>query len=149
MLDKSQFRKADAYTMKNNKSTRKVDTLKSIELLIHIDENVNAMTAFANECLEAGWRIVAADTVRGVCYYDRMTITIPLWIMKQDAEKSNGILHYYLAHELAHAKAGYKNHHNQVFMEAFKMLCHKEYWHHEFDYKTASAMKAGILPEDF
>lgn len=127
-------------------SFKKKNDLRTVELLMYIEENYNACASYANFLLETGWQIVACDVDRGVCYESDRVIIIPSRVITSRRE---GYMHYYLAHELAHAKAGCKAKHGPLFMEAFKSLCDKEHWHYETEYKPSHALYAGIVPEDF
>lgn len=116
-------------------------------LIMDADGSSNKAHRYANLLMEQGWEIFVVDQGAGRCYYSKRLITIPAWAYKKGAAYTN----YYLAHELAHAKAGPKAKHGPEFMAAFKSLCEPENWHYELGYKPQHATKAGIMviPEDF
>ena len=96
-----------------------------------------------NRLITSGWTFYVVAQQRGRCYYDRKTITIPVWAMK----RSEDFTTYYLAHEVAHALDNRK--HDEAFMRSFMFLCPSYLQHFEINYKPQAAMAAGIMPEDF
>ena len=96
-----------------------------------------------NRLIGQGWIFYVVAHVRGRCYYDKKTITIPVWAMQRSEDYSI----YYLAHEVAHA-LGDKGH-DEAFMRSFMFLCPSYLQHFEINYKPKAAMAAGIMPEDF
>lgn len=122
-----------------------IDPLFTIQLMAYISEEQNTCQKYANELLANGWNIYAVNQKRGRCYEYAATITIPVWAVKRGTD----YLNYYLSHELAHAKAGCKNDHNSIFMQAFKSICEEKNWHYEIPYKGYTAILNGIAPLDF
>lgn len=90
--------------------------------------------------------LYATNQNRGWYVHSKRYISIPRWVIEN---KKTGYDFYYIAHELAHAWV-FENvgrnvqSHGPEFMEAFKMICPKEYWHYELGYKPRNAKAAGI-----
>lgn len=89
---------------------------------------------------QRGWQFFAVNQKRGRCYYAPKFITIPLFAFN----KTEDYLTWYVAHEMAHAFAGYKANHGPDFMAELKRICPKEAIYHELFYKPYNAIAAGI-----
>lgn len=96
---------------------------------------------FAQELLEAGWVFKVSKGRSGYCYCTRKVITIPVHAL---LSPRHGYDEYYLAHEIAHAKAGKAAAHGPEFMDWLKYLCEPEFLHYELGYKPRNAKAAGI-----
>lgn len=96
---------------------------------------------FAQELISAGWVFKVSKGKRGYCYHARKTITIPKHALHS---KRPGFGEYYIAHEMAHAKAGKDMAHGPEFMSWLQYLCPPEYVHYELTYKPRNAKIAGI-----
>lgn len=132
------------------RNLRMIDTGKTASLLcliVELEESglpvFLALTSNINRLMGAGWEFLVVGQDRGRCYYDRKTITIPVWAMNS----SEDFTIYYLAHEVAHALGN--RGHDEAFMRAFMFLCPHYVQHFEIDYKPKAAMAAGIVAEDF
>jgi hypothetical protein len=107
------------------------------ELFSDVPEQVKE---FAREAIRNGWKFFVVDQRRGRCYYDKGTITIPLWVIQS---KKIGQKTWYISHEIAHIHAP-RDGHGQMFMRALKRICPKEFQHYELEYKPRAAIAAGI-----
>ena len=87
-----------------------------------------------------GWRIYVVRQSRGRCYYNIKIITIPTWAYKRDGTYRQ----WYVAHEIAHALAGWTAKHGQIFMSWLRAICPQDSLHHELGYKPRNASNAGI-----
>lgn len=87
-----------------------------------------------------GWRFWAVNQVCGRCYFDKNVITIPAWAFS----RGFAYLSWYIAHECAHAFAGWRVHHGDKFMRELIRICPKESIHFETTYKPKQAARAGI-----
>lgn len=90
-------------------------------------------------------RVFAVDQQRGLAYFSHDALSIPKWVFKWGTD----YVIYYVAHEMAHFFARYREEkpdrgHGQKFMKWFKMICPEECQHHELDYKPRNAQAAGI-----
>lgn len=109
-----------------------------------IDAAVNMLLADAG-LPDEGFKYFVTDTVRGRTNYLHMNLTVPLTAYKWGFE----FFLYYVSHELAHIYTSiFVNEphepHGPEFMENFKRICPKDYWHYETGYKPRHAAKAGI-----
>lgn len=102
--------------------------------------------SMASELLSTGWRFRVSKGRRGYCYYRTKTITIPKHALR--LSRGAGYDEYYLAHEMAHAKAGKAAAHGPAFMACLQSLCPPAYVHYELGYKPRNAKAAGIAERD-
>ena len=110
-----------------------------LENLLHTLVSHNC---FALELVDAGWVFKVSKGKRGYCYGTKKVITIPKHALQS---LHPGYDQYYLAHEMAHAKAGKVAAHGPEFMEWLKYLCPPEFVHYETGYKPRNAGAAGIM----
>lgn len=103
--------------------------------------NLIAHNTFAQELVSAGWAFKVSRGRRGFCYWVSRSLTIPKHALLSERP---GYAEYYLAHEMAHAKAGKKAAHGPDFMDWLKHLCPPEFIHYELNYKPRNAKAAGI-----
>lgn len=116
--------------------------MTNLELFSGVPEQVKV---FARIQIAVGWRFFVVDQVRGKCYYDKGTITIPIWVIRS---KRIGQKIWYISHELAHTfEPG--DSHGQRFMRKLREICPIEHQHYEIGYKPRNAIAAGIrIPLD-
>lgn len=100
-----------------------------------------AHNVVAQELIAARWTFKVSRGRRGFCYWVSRSITIPTHAL---VSEQPGYAEYYLAHEMAHAKAGKKAAHGPEFMDWLKRLCPPEFVHYELGYKPRNAKAAGI-----
>lgn len=111
--------------------------------------------------LPKGYKIYAANHIRGYCSYTKKIIIIPSWVfdskeIKRLAEREgwnsywmsniNEYKIWYVAHELSHsfaARDGKLHHHDKVFYKWFKLICPLKYQSFELTY-LPSAVRYGI-----
>lgn len=102
----------------------------------------------ARTLMDQGYAFYACDQMAGWCNDRAKMIIIPMYVIDPSHQyfraQKVGYKTYYIAHEMAHAFAGCRNQHNQVFMEELKRLCPQEFLHWELEYKPRNATTAGI-----
>lgn len=98
-----------------------------------------------NDLESDGWEFYATSNDRGYCDFRYKFITLPQHAFLKD----DSYLNWYLAHEMAHAYAGYEAKHGPLFMKKLQSICPTSCIHHELNYNPKNAMLAGILAEDF
>lgn len=100
----------------------------------------SALVDFFKDLRSKGWKFLAVRQTRGRCYYKIKTITIPAWAYN----RSGTYRAWYIAHEMAHAYAGWEAKHGEVFMSWLQAICPADALHHELGYKPRNAANAGI-----
>jgi len=95
---------------------------------------------YMDNLITAKWQFIAVEQQRGVCYYGHKVITIPMYAIRKGIDHTT----YYLAHEMAHAYAGYKANHGPLFMEWLAKICPIEWQYMEYEYKPRHAANAGL-----
>ena len=111
-------------------------TNKLVDLVFQFEEGI--------KLIDLNWDFYAVNQIRGSCYYFSKIITIPSWAWN----KEEGMVIYYLAHEMAHAFLKKRNNHDLLFMKKFKEICPEKYQHFELTYKPRNAKRAGISEKE-
>lgn len=97
----------------------------------------------------AGYKFYVVDQTRGRCYFVQKVITIPDWVL---TKRRPEYFHWYLAHELSHALAGYQAKHGEAFQRQLLAICPPESIQYETNYKRRNAARAqiaaGYIPDD-
>lgn len=126
------------------KARANIDHAGTIRLIAFI--NASVLRETYKEIKALGWKLYMVKQQRGRCYYHIKTITIPDWVFRIEAKKP-GYSIWYIAHEMAHVKAGLQAHHGPMFMLWLKAICPQEYQQYELGYKARNAASMGITKQ--
>lgn len=110
---------------------------QSLQLMAH------ELQSYWDELTFKGWRFFVVNSQRGMCYYEKKVITIPQWVTTK-TKIDDGQFIQYVAHEMAHAYAGWQAHHGPEFMKELQCICPAWCIHWELEYKPRNAKSAGI-----